>query len=53
MGSQDWAQITFKLEIHSNGYINESGKWSAKLKNPRSGDLGLISKVFHGISYHC
>ena len=30
MGSQDWAQITFREEINSNGYNNESARWSAK-----------------------
>ena len=28
--------------MNSNGYKNESGGWSAKRTNPRSGDLGMI-----------
>ena len=46
LGSQDWAQITFREEINSNGLKNESVKWSAKRANPRSGNLSFIYRVF-------
>ena len=36
---QDWAQITFRSEIHSNQFKELSGRWIAKGKYSRSGEL--------------
>ena len=33
MSPQDWAQITFRSEIHIDDFNNESGSWLEKLKN--------------------
>ena len=33
MSPQDWAQITFRSEIHIDDLKNESGSWLEKLKN--------------------
>ena len=50
---EDWGTGLLQASLFYNfwGYKYESGKWSAKRTNPRSGDLGLIYRVFHGISW--
>ena len=42
---QDWAQITFRSEILSNMFKNESGRWLAKEQKSESGDLSMIYRV--------
>ena len=46
MGSQVWAQITFRYKINSNGYKNVLDRWPAKGTNPRSGDVDFIYIVY-------
>ena len=46
MSPQDWAQITFRSEMHLNDFDYESGSWWEKMKNSRSGDFSTIYWVF-------
>ena len=42
MSPQDWAQITFRSEMHLNDFNNESGSQLEKREKSGSGDLSTI-----------